>query len=291
MRPTVSGPAAVGYGLATAGGAGTADFLAKTTTDRVGALRSLWYLEIFGAPVLVALAILIDGFRLLPVVPLLGLAGLSGLSLVGLFCLYRAFERGRLSLVAPLTSGYPALTALLSVTVFGERLGLVPSAGLAVTLGGIVFLASRGRSSGLRTASSHSGVLYALGAFVAFGVFYFGLKLFIGPVPPVTGAAVTRLVGVLGTAVAMRYGRRSWWPPRELRARAVVYPVLDSLSLVTFNLGVLLAGSLAILTTISGLYGAVTLAWAIVALRERPDRVQWVACGAVFLGVVLLTLT
>lgn len=284
----MSGPAAVGYGLATAGGAGTADFLAKTTTERVGALRSLWYLEIFGAPVLVALAVLFDGLRLPPVGALVGLAGLSGLSLLGLFCLYRAFERGRLSLVAPLTSGYPALTALLSVAVFGEGLGLLQAAGLAVTLGGIALLASRGRSSSARTAPA--GVIYALGAFAAFGVFYFGLKLFIGPVPPVTGAAVTRLVGVLGTAVAMRYGGRTWWPPRELRARAVAYPVLDSLSLVTFNLGVLLAGSLAILTTVSGLYGAVTLAWAIVALRERPDRWQWAACGAVFLGVVLLAL-
>lgn len=286
----VGGSSAVAYGLATALGAGSADYLAKTTTDRVGALSSLWFLEFFGAPILVALAIAFDGIRGVPIGPLIGLVSISVLSLVGLFCLYRAFELGRLSIVAPLTSGYPALTVVLSAIVLGERFTVPQIVGLGATLAGIVILAGRRQAKSGQGRSGWSGVASALAAFVAFGLFYFGLKFVIGPVPPVTGAAVTRLVGLAVVAALMLRQGRGLWPGRGLRTRAIAFPAIDSLSLVVFNLGVLLSGSIAILTTVSGLYGAVTLFWAIALLGERPNGIQWAGCSMIFAGVVLLAL-
>ena len=286
----MGGSSAVGYGLATALGAGSADYIAKTTTDRVGALPSLWYLELFGAPLLVALALFIDGGRWPPLGPLLGLVAISLLSVLGLFCLYRAFELGRLSIVAPLTSGYPALTVVLSVAFLGERFDLLQVAGLGATITGAVLLAG-GRSEAMgATRRLGAGVGSALAAFASFGLFYFALKFVIGPVPPVTGAAVTRLVGLVAVASVMLRQRRALLPPTGLWARATSYPAIDSLSLVAFNLGVLGAGSIAILTTVSGLYGAVTLFWAILLLRDRPSPAQWVACGLIFVGIALLAL-
>ena len=293
MAPAVLGPSmgqtsAVGFGLATAAGAGTADFLAKTTTDRVGALSSVWFLEAFGAPILVVLALAIDGLPGLPVQPMIELAGLSSLSILGLFCLYRAFEFGRLSVVAPLTSGYPAMVVVLSGAYLGESFGALQILGLAATLGGIVTLSSRENPRGRSERPATAGVPYALAAFVAFGLFYFGLKFLLGPIPPTTGAAEIRLVGLALVAPVIWFRGARMTPPAGLHARALAFPALDSLSLVVFNLGVVYAGSLSVLTTVSGLYGAITLAWATVVLRERPDAVQWAACGLVFLGVILL---
>ena len=281
---------AVGYGLATAVGAGSADYLAKTTTDRVGPLSAVWFLELFGASVLVPLALVVDRFRPIPGTLMAGLIALSSLSVLGLFLLYRAFERGRLSIVAPLTSGYPALTVLLSVVLLGERFVPLQLLGLLATLLGIVILAGRKPSTAGPARPAHAGVGSALAAFLAFGLFYFGLKLVLGPIPPVTGAAVTRLTGLAMVAPAILGRRKPAWPERGLRLRAIGFPVIDSLSLVVFNLGVVVAGSLSILTTVSGLYGAVTLAWATLFLRERPDVAQWGGCALVFVGVVCLAL-
>ena len=286
----MGGSSAVGYGLATAVGAGSADYLAKTTTDRVGPLSTLWFLELFGAPVLVLLAYLVDGFRAIPLVFTSALVGSSCLSLVGLFLLYRAFQRGRLSIVAPLTSGYPALTVILSVVFLGERFLLPQFLGLVATLFGILLLAGRDRRPASLARSGRAGVGSALGAFVAFGLFYFSLKLVLGPVPPVTGAAVTRLTGLALVTPIMLRRHAPMWPERGLRARAAVFPVLDSVSLVVFNLGVVWSNSISILTTVSGLYGAVTLTWAILFLRERPSSLQWIGCALIFAGVAGLAL-
>ena len=281
----------IGFGLATAGGAGTADFLAKTTTDRVGFYTTLWYLELFGAPVLVALALLVAGLRPLPLVPFLETVGLAVLSFVGILFLYRAFERGRLAVVAPLTSGYPVLIVALSLLVLHEPLTPLAAGGIGAVLVGSVVLAGGAPDPGSPVPRARAGVASAALAFVAFGLFNFGLKFVIGPVPPTTAAAITRLVGLalatgLGASVhALRL------PPREIRLRAVGFPIVDSLALVAYSLGVAAAASIAILGTVSGLYGAVTLAWAVVLLKDRLGRRRGAGALLIFAGIALLAVS
>lgn len=281
--------AGIGYGLATAGGAGSADYLAKTTTDRVGFLSTLAYLQFVGLPILVALAWFVEGPRALPIGPLIGLLLLAFVSLTGLLFLYRAFELGRLSVVAPLTSGYPALSVLLSVVILREGLTPTEALGIVGVLSGAVLVSWRPARGLAPARDPRGGILAAVLAFVAFGFYYFGLKFVIGPIPPLTGAALTRLVGVGTVAVALGLRGGLVLPPAGLRARALAFPALDSLALVAFNLGLLASTSLAVLVTVSGLYGAVTLAWAVVLLGDRPSRSQWGGAAAIFLGIVALS--
>src|SRR6266516_3606359 len=105
-------------GLLTALTWGSADFIARFATHRMGTLRTMLYMQFIG-------------FLLLTIcLPWLGgwghLADGSGWQpwawglLAGFFnacstlALYRAFEIGKMAVVAPLSASYPALTLLLS---------------------------------------------------------------------------------------------------------------------------------------------------------------------------------
>src|SRR5260370_14425372 len=131
-------------GLLTALTWGGADFIARFATHRIGALRSMLYMQLIG-------------FLLLSsVLPWLGgwghLADGSGwqpwawgilagfLNAVSGLALYRAFEIGKMSVVAPLSASYPALTLLLS-WMTGDRLSVVRIAGIFCTLVGVVVVA------------------------------------------------------------------------------------------------------------------------------------------------------
>jgi drug/metabolite transporter (DMT)-like permease len=289
----VSTASDIGFGLATAGGYGTSDFVAKTTTDRIGFLPTLLYLELLGTPVLVALAVLFENGR--PVAggaPLVLLVVLSVVLVAGGFNLYRAFEFGKLSIVSPLASGYPALIVILSIGLLGERLSLFATVGVSLTIAGMVLLA-RARTdgtSGTPVKDSRLGLVSALVAFVAFGIFYFGLKLVIGPIPPVTGAAISRGVGAL-TVLAYLASRRTFpVPGRALWPRLVTIAVLDSSANVFYNFGIIFTQSLAVLGTLSGLFSAVTVAWAVAFLRERLTSAQWAGVAAIFAGVALISI-
>jgi drug/metabolite transporter (DMT)-like permease len=72
--------------------------------------------------------------------PLLGVVGVLDLSANATFAL--ATGHGLLSLVAVLSSLYPAVTAILAAVVHGERLGKVQLAGVTAAIAGVVLIAS-----------------------------------------------------------------------------------------------------------------------------------------------------
>src|ERR1700692_4884510 len=127
-------------GLLTALTWGGADFIARFATHRIGALRSMLYMQLVG-------------FVLLSIsLPFLGgwghLTDGSGWqpwawgALAGFFnaasglALYRAFEIGKMAVVAPLSASYPALTLIFS-WMSGERLGPARIAGILCVLAGV----------------------------------------------------------------------------------------------------------------------------------------------------------
>jgi drug/metabolite transporter (DMT)-like permease len=79
-------------------------------------------------------------------------------------------------------------------------------------------------------------------------------------------------------------------PRKGLAKAALAIATLDSLALVAYNLGLETGHSLAVLGTVSGLFSAVTVAWAVVLLKERLSVVQWIGAAAIFAGIITLAL-
>jgi drug/metabolite transporter (DMT)-like permease len=280
----------IGFGLATAFGYGTADFIAKRTADRVGFVETLWYLEALGTPLLVVLALVLEHDFALPVGPLLLLVAMCGINVVASFFLYRSFEFGTLSVVSPIASGYPSLIVVLAVVLLHEVLTVPAAIGIGLTLLGVVLITRVTIGEVSRAKDHRAGIISAIIAFVGYGVFYFGLKLVIGPIPPITSAAIVRLVSLAPVAlVAARRGVLRF-PRKGLAKAARTIAILDSLALVAYNLGIVTGHSLAVLGTVSGLFSAVTVAWAVVLLKERLSLLQWIGAASIFAGIITLAL-
>jgi drug/metabolite transporter (DMT)-like permease len=280
----------IGFGLATALGYGTADYVGKRTADRVGFVETLWYLEMVGTPLLVVLAVLVEHVVSLPLDPLLLLVGLTAFNVTASFFLYRAFEFGTLSVVSPLASAYPSLIVVLAVVVLHEQLTLADVAGIAFTLVGVIMITRVTIGEVSRAKDHRLGIISAIVAFFGYGVFYFGLKVVVGPIPPITSAALVRLFGLAPIALIAAHRKALRLPRKGLGSAALIIGTLDSLALVAYNLGLKTVHSLAVLGTVSGLFSAVTVAWAVLLLKERLSVVQWIGAAAIFAGIVTLAL-
>src|SRR5258708_20004537 len=106
-------------GLLTALTWGGADFMARFATHRIGALRSMLYMQLIGfllltisLPWLGGWGHLADGFGWQPWA--WGFVAGSFNPMSGL-ALYRAFEIGKMAVVAPPSASYPPLTLPLSL--------------------------------------------------------------------------------------------------------------------------------------------------------------------------------
>ena len=104
-------------GLLTALSWGSADFLARFATRKIGTFRTMLYMQLTGFLLLTAVLHWLGGWG--------HLADGSGwrpwawgilvgvLNTFGTLALYRSFEIGKMSIVAPISASYPVLTMLL----------------------------------------------------------------------------------------------------------------------------------------------------------------------------------
>ena len=297
-------------GLAAAFSWGGADFLARYATRRIGAYRTLLYMQFFGFVGLTGY------FALTGSAPWLGAAPASNcetwvwaiatglLNVAASLALYRAFEVGILALVGPIAASYPALTAVLAFAS-GERLAAARAAGLATALVGVILAATPHTPSAnlvpasdplpdprpnRRLALLGPGVGWALAAALGFGVMFWILGFRVTPVMGgVTPVWIFRGLSIVSLALSARPARQSIRLPRgDVWWLIAGCGLLDTLAMVSTNVG-LTTEQVSVVTVLSSLFGAVTVGLAWIFLREKLHRQQWVGIALIFAGVGLVS--
>src|SRR6267378_1444549 len=266
-------------GLLTALTWGGADFIARFATHRIGALRSMLYMQL-------------TGFLLLSfLLPVLGgwghLADGSG---------WQPWAWGFLAGSFNAMSGlalYPALTLLLS-WMTGERLSIVRIAGIICTLVGVVVVAGGEKTPDENDAEavrrSGRGIGWAIFSAFGFAVLFWLLGI---RVIPRAGAIQTvwmiRLASAALTAAVILISRQPARLPRgEVRWMALGMGALDTSAFVLSNLGMKME-QVAVVTVLSSLYGAVTVGLAAIFLKEHVSRWQWTGIVTIFVGIFLIS--
>jgi drug/metabolite transporter (DMT)-like permease len=259
---------------------GVGDFLGGVTSRRLATLTVLAYSQAAGLLGILVMALFL-GEEFLSFVGF-GAAVMAGVGgLVGLGALYRGMAVGAIGVVAPIS----ASAAVIPVTVGlarGERPSALQLVGIAVALVG-VFLVSREPGTTGRLAA---GVPLALLAALGFGSYF----LFIDRAS--SDDAFWAVVVARGTAsllgVAVAASRTA------LRTGPQFLPRLAVIGLFDVGANVLLAlalneGFVSIVSVLSSLYPVITIALAVVVLRERPSRSQAAGGAGALAGVALIS--
>jgi drug/metabolite transporter (DMT)-like permease len=284
-------------GLLTALFWGSADFLARFATLRIGTLRALFYMQGIGfvlltifLPWLGGWGHLSDGSGWEPWAwGLLG-GAINGISTLAL---YRAFEIGKMSVVAPLSASYPALTLLLSLSN-GGRLTAARTAGIICVLLGAIAVAAGEKTTAAGTAEGSprggAGIGWAILSGIGFGFLFWLLGLHI--VPRVGAPQTVWMIRMTSSALAgilLLAGKTTIRLPRDNTKWLVSgMGLLDTGAFLMSNRAMQME-HIAVVSVLGSLYGAVTVALAAVFLRERISRWQSAGIVAIFAGIFLIS--
>ncbi|HUL34572.1 MAG TPA: EamA family transporter [Candidatus Eisenbacteria bacterium] len=288
-------------GLATALCWGSADLFARFAARKIGTFRTMLYMQLCGFCLLTAVmrplggwGHLFDGSGWQPWAWGV-LAGI--LNTASTLALYRSFEIGKLSIVAPISASYPVLTMMLSAFT-GERLTPARLAGLLVTVAGVVLVARGERTDpGVHANDAEAnpqenflGVEWAIASALGFGVMFWLLGLH---VVPLLGSApsvwIIRLTSVLATAAVILVFRESMAAPSRRDLPWILgVGFLDTSAYLLNNLG-MLREQTSVVSVLASLYGAVTVGLAAIFLRENVSRLQWAGIVAIFVGILLIS--
>lgn len=276
-------PVGVWLAVAAAVAWGTADFCAQRAASRLGWAHALFGVNAVGGLVLGAAA---TGPALRSLGDVRYWLALAAANTVAGVLFYFALQHGRLSLVSPITAGYPVVSVALAYAVAHERLRLP----LAAAVGGVI-IGTLLAASGAGRGPSRPRERPALGAAVA-GAAIFGF-VFYGFRRAGTGAAAVtapilllRWVGavLLGLPLLL-LGRR---PERALGSRWVwAAGLLDSGAYLLYVAG-LAHIPVAIAAPVAGLFTVWTLLLAGILLRERLNRRQWCGVALIVAAVAIL---
>lgn len=288
-------------GLATALCWGSADLFARFAARKIGTFRTMLYMQFCGFCLLTLLmhqlggwGHLFDGSGWRPWMWGI-LAGL--LNTASTLALYRSFEIGKLSIVAPISASYPVLTMILSAFT-GERLTPARLIGLLVTVAGVVLVARGEHAEGpahpatavAPPEKNFVGVEWAIASAVGFAIMFWLLGL---RIVPLLGSAPTvwiiRLISFVSAATASLAFGQSIAPPGPKDLRWILgVAFLDTCAYILNNLG-MLREQTSIVSVLASLYGAVTVALAAIFLREKVSPLQWAGIVAIFAGIVLIS--
>jgi drug/metabolite transporter (DMT)-like permease len=279
---------------------GISDWLARGISSRMGAFRAQLWSQLTGLLGL-GIAVVVSGAgtdALAVTSPRAWAFTLLYAGIVGVAALvfFEAFGKGKVAVVAPIVGAYGAVSVAWSLA-FGGTLAPAVAAGLALVIAGVVFASMSPDSDDgvlvddVVAARHRRGVWAAIGAAFLFGTAFFLLGREAAPAfGSLVPAMLSRLVGpvVLGSIAGMM--GTSMAPPSSRADRLGVLGsgVLSSGAVVATGYGVQ-HGDVAVVAVLGSLSVVVTVLIALVMLRERLTRRQWLGVALAMGGIPLLS--
>jgi drug/metabolite transporter (DMT)-like permease len=284
---------------------GTLDLFSALASRRVGSLLVTTGMQVVGAVLVWAVAIVTA--TPLPTDPfvLVG-ATLVGMAGAGAYLSYFTGLRiGPISVVSGMVAAYGGLTVVLAVVFRGETLTVVQAAGAAIATLGVV-LTGLAFDQGLRnTRFASPGVAFAVVALVLFATMSIGTDIVIDRAPWLEVLLVSRSsialisVVILVAAVTVFRGPAAVMiepaeggdgrVDRRVIGAILLSGFLDIVGLISFSYG--LENAETWLVGLASSFGpAVTIVVAVAMLGERLRPVQWIGLGGILAGMIAIGL-
>ena len=269
------------------------DLIARSMAEQIGAFR-MAALVILSGGILLSVYVLYDGAVLSASWPALMSGFWLGIAYgIGVGGLFKAFSLGPISLVGPITAGYPILAVL-----WGVFNGLEPSLlqwmAVAATLLGAIIVSQSGTEDGGINAVA-PGKMPTLLFFAALAVLGYSSSIVLGQRAAVmVGEAdatwLSRATALLVLVPFMlgegKFGpltKRNWWG-------IFIMGGLDILGVIAVNASGHLPGKEFAGIGISA-YGAVAVILAMIFLKEKVSPGQWVGISLIVAGVAAVSIT
>jgi drug/metabolite transporter (DMT)-like permease len=262
---------------------GAADFCGGLASKRSSAVAVVALSQAVGFMLLGAAIAFVPGTHGVTDLAWGALAGAAGAGAIVM--LYRGLAIGTMGVVSPITAVLAALVPVVFAVGRGEWPSLVTTFGIALALGAVVCMSATPGTS----MRSSRGIPEALGAGLAFGIFFIALA------QADHGAGLWPLFAARAISVSLFIvfalfggGLRSLVPARADWPLIALCGAMDMGSNVLYVLAVQ-RGTLAVAAVLTSLYPASTVILAAVVLHERLAPVQRAGVLLALAGIAAIT--
>lgn len=277
-------------------GWGLADFFAKITIDKVGAIRSLVWAHIFGTffyILFICTKYLIDQQAVIAPSSndISGLFFFGALQMVVYWLAYEGFGKGFLAVLNPIFASYSGLVALISVVFLGEQISNLLLFSLILMFIGVILINTD--FSDLRDKKVKitlgPGVKEVVAAAILAAVWTIGWDKFVSGDDAITysfGMYFFMSISAIILALAMRIKFKM------LSKRVLIFPALiglcEVLAYVSITWGFSATDRTSVVALISGAFSLPTVVLAYFFLKEKITRIQIIAVCIIIFSLIIV---
>lgn len=288
----------VSLGLLAAFGFGAADFFGGIAAKRIHTLAVTGFVALVGLAVLGVVSWAMGDTWSAEAALYGGISGITGLIAIGL--LYACLARGPMSILSPTTAILSALVPMTWGILTGNGLSpwVYPALGLALVAAVLVGFVPE--KEAIRPTGTAFSMAVASGVLI--GMFYILIDLAPADsgITPLVANRIVQTTVVLAIMVVFLLTRGSGFLVKDSTVKPrvtwravipilVVGGILDALSNVAVLAGFRL-GDMTIVSVLTALYPAGTIALAAFVLKERVQKIQWLGLGLALVASALLAL-
>lgn len=219
-----------------------------------------------------------------------GMLAINVLVELGMLFMMIGMVRSSVTLTGVVAGSFPALTTILSLVFFGERVGVLQALAIAAVLIGVVLSSMHGLARRLLKDLHSSGAIFAFGAFTCWGVYFALVRIPIEQIgwfwPQYSATAVGILTFII---IAMFTKDRSIFKRPVMPGWLVLAALLGVGGGIFFNYAIS-RGPTAIVAPIAGSSPAVFVVLAYFIFREKLNRKQWVGIVLAVSGIISLSI-
>jgi transporter family protein len=271
---------------------GIADFFAKQAIDKIGYKLSLLLNQAVALGPVIICGVLFFQPLNFSVSLFLTLIIVVVSGVIGWVYLYKGFQKGKVSIVSPISASWSVITVLLAMFLFEEKLTLLQVIGITLVFIGVFFTSTNltDLKNSIRQGKS-DGVFESLISMIAWGIAYAFIKPVTIEIGPIMAFVLLRGIAFSAMLCWNAISKTRISIPRSIvLVFILIAGLLDFLAFVALNLSLEIS-STSITVPIAATYPAVTVLLASKFLREKLVFNQKLGIVAVLTGLAFISFT
>ena len=269
-------------------GWGIYDFLGGVFSKQIGPFKSLFWSQLVG---LISILVLAFSLKTTFDIPVLAIALSPMASIVysaGYLFFFKGFEKGNVSIIAATMNLWAVFTMLFAFLFMGQRLSTTQTVGVFMILSGATLAAIDWNSIKNQGFQLSLGVREAiLGAFF-FGVFWNISEIVSEEIGWLLSTALTKLGITIFLLVFSLFAKQETGLtniPTKTKTIVSLMGIIEVSAVALVNYG-LTIGDAILITPIASALSIVTIALAVIFLKDKLSKLQLIGVATAILGII-----
>ena len=270
-------------------GWGIYDFLGGVYSKQIGPFRSFFWSQMAGLLSMLALLFVFSVHFHFPALVIFLLPMAAVVYSAGYLCFFRGFEIGNVSIIAATMTLWAVFTMLFAFIFMGQRLSPVQSVGVSMIISGVILASLNWNEIKSHQFKLSMGVKETvIGAFF-FGVFWNISEIIseeIGWLPTTLCVKAGIVIFLLLFSVFMRREISMKATPSKITFMVLLMGCIEAGAVALVNYG-LTIGDAILITPIASALSVVTIALAIIFLKDRVTKLQGAGMMMAVAGIIV----